>query len=81
MDSRLTFSRVVSCVRGMPLTNSASMLNLGLFCVLDVQWNLSNLDTSGAEESVIVSEVSSFEMHARVVLGVGKGVLSAGVSS
>ena len=26
-----------------------------------VQWNLSNPDTNGAEESVIVSEVSSFE--------------------
>ena len=29
-----------------------------------VQWNLSNPDTNGAEESVIVSEVSSY---ARVV--------------
>ena len=27
----------------------------------DIQWNLSNLDTNGAEESVIVSEVSSFQ--------------------
>ena len=26
-----------------------------------VQWNLSNPDTNGAEESVIVSEVSSFQ--------------------
>ena len=26
-----------------------------------IQWNLSNLDTYGAEESVIVSEVSSFQ--------------------
>ena len=26
-----------------------------------VQWNLSNWDTNGAEESVIVSEVSSFQ--------------------
>ena len=32
-----------------------------------VQWNLSNPDTNGAEESVIVSEVSSFQRHARVV--------------
>ena len=39
-----------------------------------IQWNLCNPDTNGAEESVIVSEVSSFEMHAGVVLGVGKGV-------
>ena len=49
-----------------------------------VQWNLSNPDTNGAEESVIVSEVSSIsevEMHARVVLGVGKGVLFREVSS
>ena len=39
-----------------------------------IQWNLSNLDTNGAGESVIVSEVrgiliSEVEMHARVVLG------------
>ena len=36
-----------------------------------------------AEESVIVSGVliSEVEMHARVVLGVGKGVLSSGASS
>ena len=43
-----------------------------------VQWNLSNPDTNGAEESVIVSEVSSFQrlkMHARMVLWVEKGVL------
>ena len=26
-----------------------------------IQWNLSNPDTNGAEESVIVSEVSSFQ--------------------
>ena len=42
---------------------------------------LSNQDTNGAEESVIVSEVSSFQRHARVVLGVGKGVLFREVSS
>ena len=36
-----------------------------------LQWNFSNLDTNGAEESVLFSEV----LHARVVLGVGKGVL------
>ena len=51
-----------------------------------IQWNLSNLDTNGAGESVIVSEVrgvliSEVEMHARVVLGVGKGVLFREVSS
>ena len=48
-----------------------------------IQWNLSNPDTNRAEESVIVSEVSSIsevEMHARVVLGVGKGVLFREVS-
>ena len=32
-----------------------------------VQWNLSNPDTNGAEESVIVSEVSSFQRYTRVV--------------
>ena len=47
---------------------------------------LSNRDTNGAEESVVVSEVtgvliSEVEMHARVVLGVGKGVLFREVSS
>ena len=26
-----------------------------------IQWNLSSLDTNGAEESVIVSDVSSFQ--------------------
>ena len=51
-----------------------------------IQWNLSNPDTNGAGESVIVSEVrgvliSEVEMHARVVLGVGKGVLFREVSS
>ena len=30
-------------------------------CLCVIQWNLSNLDTNGAEESVIVSEVSSFQ--------------------
>ena len=30
-----------------------------IICI--IQWNLSNLDTNGAEESVIVSEVSSFQ--------------------
>ena len=43
-----------------------------------LKWDLSNLDTNGAEESVVVSEVSSFQRlktHARVVLGMGKGVL------
>ena len=38
---------------------------------------LSNPDTNGAEESVIVStEVNGVDMHARGVLGVGKGVVS-----
>ena len=42
-------------------------------------WNLSNPDTNGAEErGVLISDV---EMHARVVLGVGKGVLFREVSS
>ena len=42
--------------------------------------NKSDSYLNGAEESVIVSEVSSF-MHARVVLGVGKCVLFREVSS
>ena len=48
-----------------------------------VQWNLSNLDTNGTEESVFVSEVSSFQKlkcMARVVVGAGKGVLFGDVS-
>ena len=50
-----------------------------------VWWNLSNLDTNGAEERVIVSEVSSFQrlkyMQDWYILGVGKGVLFREVSS
>ena len=46
---------------------------------------LSNQDTNGAEESVIVSEVSSFQrlkcMQEWYILGVGKGVLFREVSS
>ena len=47
-----------------------------------IQWNLSNQDTSGAGESVIVSEVSSFQRLKcmQEVLGVGKGVLFREVS-
>ena len=42
-------------------------LSLEMFLVISseftyvLQWNLSNPDTNGAEESVIVSEVSSFQ--------------------
>ena len=49
-----------------------------LNCIL---WNLSNPDTNGAEESVIVSEVSSFQRLKcmqewyTIILWVGKGVL------
>ena len=47
--------------------------------------HLSNQDTNGAEESVIVSEVSSFQrlkcMQEWYILGVGKGVLFREVSS
>ena len=40
---------------------------------------MANTDTNGVEErDVLISEV---EMHARVVLGVGKGVLFREVSS
>ena len=50
-----------------------------------IQWNLSNQDTNGAEESVIVSEVSSFHrlkcMQEWYILGVGKGALFREVSS
>ena len=48
-----------------------------------IQWNLSNLDTNGAGESVIVSEVRGVLISevARVVLGVGKGVLFREMSS
>ena len=46
-------------------------------------WYISNLDTNGAGESVIVSEVRGVFISevARVVLGVGKGVLFREVSS
>ena len=36
---------------------------------LSIQWNLSNPDTNGAEESVIVSEVSSFQRLQEWYLG------------
>ena len=39
------------------------------------------MDTNGVEESVIVSEVSSFQRLKECVLGVGKGVLFRDVSS
>ena len=46
------------------------------------QYNLSNKDTNGAEESVIVSEVSSFQrLKEWYILWVGKGVLFREVSS
>ena len=45
------------------------------------QKKVSFFNTNRAEESVVVSEVSSFQRHARVVLGVGKGVLFREVSS
>ena len=32
-----------------------------LYCTHLVRWNLSNPDTNGAEETVVVSEVSSFQ--------------------
>ena len=43
-----------------------------------MQWNFSNPDTNGAEESVVVSEVSPIAI---VILGVGEGVLFREVSS
>ena len=39
------------------------------------QWNLSNLDTNGAEESVIVSDVSSFQRLKEWYLGWEKVVM------
>ena len=54
-------------------------LSLSLSVYMSSSYIYSGTSLNGAEESVIVSEVSSFqrfEMHARTVLGVGKGVLS-----
>ena len=54
---------------------------------VDIQWNLSNQDTNGAEESVVFSEVSSFQRLKCmqewfiIILGVGKGVLFRELSS
>ena len=48
-----------------------------------VQWNLSNPDTTGPEESVLIKEVSlfqRFEMYTRTVLGEGRCVLFREVS-
>ena len=60
-----------------------SRYTFNLVCI--VQWNLSNLDTNGADESVIFSEVSSFQrlkcMQEWYILGVRKGVLFREVSS
>ena len=43
----------------------------------ETQWNLSYPDTNGADESVIVSEVSSFQrLKELYTLGVGKSVLA-----
>ena len=44
-----------------------------------IQWNISNLDTNGAEESILFSELCLF--HARVLIGAGKGVTFREVSS
>ena len=35
--------------------------NCGRMCTRDTQWNSSNLDTPGPEESVLISEVSLFQ--------------------
>ena len=51
---------------------------------VDIQWNLSNQDTNGAEESVVFSEVSSFQRLKEwfiIILGVGKDVLFRELSS
>ena len=49
----------------------------------EIEWNLSNQGTNGAEEVPLSVRCphSEVEMHARVVLGVGKGVLFREVSS
>ena len=45
-----------------------------------IQWNLSNLDTNGTEESVHISEVSFFKSHVRTVLGERKGLVGVLIS-
>ena len=63
----------MSCVERCPQFRSV---------LIEREVPLYNQDTNGAEESVIVSEVSSFqrlkcmqEWYLGVVLGMGKGVL------
>ena len=49
-----------------------------------VQWNLSNPDTLGAEESVLISEVSlisGVELYTNMAFGTAKSVLFIEVSS
>ena len=43
------------------LVHSSSSANLGLHQHNNVQWNPSNADTNGAEESVLYREVSLFQ--------------------
>ena len=45
-------------LRRSTLTAAAAIYHGNLIII---QWNLSNQDTNGAKESVIVSEVSSFQ--------------------
>ena len=37
------------------------LFKMGVMVIVDLQWNLSNTDTIGAEESVLIREVSSFQ--------------------
>ena len=67
-------------------TLDLQLLNQVSYILLPIlQWNPSNTDTNGAEGSVIVSEVSSFQRleckQEWYILGVGKGVLFREVSS
>ena len=48
--------------------------------ILVVQWNTSNLDTIGPEESVLISEVSLFQEYTNMVLGEEESVLFREVS-
>ena len=59
------YSGIVSFNPSLTLSNTCRVWYITVFTVYSItfplQWNLSNPDTNGAGESVIVSEVSSFQ--------------------
>ena len=62
VDVDIENANVVSPSReGSPIPHLMTSMSGTIIIHTHIQWNLSNPDTNGAEESVIVSEVSSFQ--------------------